>query len=61
MLPKDVKARKDAQQETNQLHQASLDPHLRDIPRVIPYSDKRFHEAAIEWLIATDQVGSTRI
>ena len=39
--------------------QSTLDGHLRDVPpseRVIPYSDKAFREAAVEWLIATDQV-----
>ncbi|RDB14951.1 putative AC transposase [Hypsizygus marmoreus] len=57
-LPKDVKARKDAETAANQEKQSTLDPHLRDVPpkeRTIPYSDKLFREAAIEWLIATDQ------
>ena len=39
--------------------QGTLDGHLRELPptaRVIPYSDKAFREAAVEWLIATDQV-----
>ncbi|KAJ7799546.1 hypothetical protein B0H14DRAFT_2297495, partial [Mycena olivaceomarginata] len=39
--------------------QPTLDNHLRYIPpkkRVIPYSHESFREAAIEWLVATDQV-----
>lgn len=38
--------------------QSSLDPHLEERPKetFIPYSDPLFREAAIEWLIATDQV-----
>jgi hypothetical protein len=52
MLPGDVKARKEnaAQQRIN----AHLTEHKAE--RVIPYSDKLFKQAAIEWLVATDQV-----
>ncbi|KAJ7190286.1 hypothetical protein GGX14DRAFT_343158, partial [Mycena pura] len=40
--------------------QTTLDASLRGIPlkekeKIIPYSDAVFREAAIEWLIATDQ------
>jgi hypothetical protein len=56
MLPKDAeKRRKDAHAD-NQLR---LDSHLRDKPekeRTIPYTDERFRDAAIEWLVSTDQV-----
>ncbi|KAJ7920998.1 hypothetical protein B0H13DRAFT_1564375, partial [Mycena leptocephala] len=39
-----------------QLQQQSLDPHLKEKPaRSAPYMDDLFVEAAIEWLIATDQ------
>ena len=41
------------------LEQHTLDGHLGEIPkmeRVIPYTDSIFREAAIKWLIATDQV-----
>lgn len=56
-LPKDVKAQKEAANAaTRSEEQSSLDPHLREKERVIPYSDKVFREAATEWLIATDQV-----
>jgi hypothetical protein len=35
-----------------------LDGHLQNLPleQVVPYSDKVFREAAVEWVIATDQV-----
>lgn len=56
MLPKDTKRRKlDAAADS----QARLDTHLREPQpkeRIIPYSDAIFREAAIEWLIETDQV-----
>ena len=41
------------------LKQGRLDGHLQEIPRkehTVPYTDALFREAAIEWLIATDQV-----
>ena len=53
MLPKAAKAARE------KVNQTSLDGHLKEIPkseRVTPYSDAAFREAAIEWLIATDQV-----
>lgn len=57
MLPKDAeKRRNDAANE----NQSRLDSHLREKPRkerVIPYNDDLFRDAAIEWLVSTDQVG----
>jgi hypothetical protein len=57
MLPKDAeKRRKDSALANNQ---SRLDPHLREKQQkeaVIPYSDERFRDAAIEWLVSTDQV-----
>ena len=56
MLPTDTKARR-KQAEAQQ--QSRLDPHLvKKAPaaRVVKYSDHVFRQAAIEWLIATDQV-----
>ena len=39
------------------LKQQTLDPHLQKKPdRPVPYSDELLAEAALEWLIATDQV-----
>ncbi|KAJ7844508.1 hypothetical protein B0H14DRAFT_2224154, partial [Mycena olivaceomarginata] len=59
-LAADVKERKQAEAaadaEVKRLHQQTLEPHLREKPeRVIPYSDELWREAALEWLIATDQ------
>jgi hypothetical protein len=59
MLPADARDCK-SKAATSQLPQGRLDSHLQDIPppeRIVPYSDRLFREAAIEWLIATDQVG----
>jgi len=54
MLPEDVRLQKSEAEEATR----TLDGDLRERPskRVIPYSDKRFHRAAVEWLAATDQV-----
>jgi hypothetical protein len=41
------------------LKQSRLDGHLQEVPRkerIVPYTDALFREAAIEWLVATDQV-----
>ncbi|KAG1805060.1 uncharacterized protein HD556DRAFT_1226190 [Suillus plorans] len=55
MLPRDTKCCKlDAAADS----QARLDVHLSEKKpkdRLVPYSDTLFHEAAIEWLIKTDQ------
>lgn len=56
-LPGDVKKRKEAAEEVTR----TLDCDLREMKtseRVVPYSDKLFRQAAIEWLVATDQVGN---
>lgn len=56
-LPKTVKARTAAANKDKK--QSQLDPHLQErVPktRVVPYSDELFRQAAIEWLVATDQV-----
>ena len=56
-LPVDVKKRKEAtEQATRTLDQDLVKKKLSD--HVIPYSDKLFHQAAIEWLVATDQVNN---
>ena len=57
-LPKVVKSRKDAKAAEDCSKQSSLDPHLEERRKetFVPYSDSLFREAAIEWLIATDQV-----
>jgi hypothetical protein len=55
-----VKARNDAEkEEATRLKQGSLDPHLAKLgekERVLPYTDALFRQAAIDWLVATDQV-----
>ncbi|KAH9920576.1 hypothetical protein B0H21DRAFT_701957, partial [Amylocystis lapponica] len=54
MLAEDMKARK-AQKKNDQ---GTLDEHVwPEAPkeRVVAYSDEGFHEAAIQWLINTDQ------
>jgi hypothetical protein len=54
-LPGDVKKRKAAAE----LVTRTLDRDLKEktiTERVVPYSDKAFRRAAIEWLVATDQV-----
>lgn len=60
MLPCDVKKRKEAlAAEKERKKQTQLDPHLKERSkkeRVISYSHELFRKAAIEWLIATDQV-----
>ncbi|KAE9388934.1 hypothetical protein BT96DRAFT_835590, partial [Gymnopus androsaceus JB14] len=59
MLPKVVAAREIAAQDTSaKLQQSMVDPHLEEKPEVkltVAYSDATFHEAAIEWLVSTDQ------
>ena len=55
MLPGDVKAHK---KKTERAQQA-INSHLAECKlteRIVPYSDKLFKKAAIEWLMATDQV-----
>ena len=56
MLPKDAESRRKDADANNQL---CLDPHLREKPqkeKIIPYTDELFRDAAIEWLVSTDQV-----
>ena len=57
MLPEDSKARRDAAAE--KLKQSQVDDHFTVIleeEKPMPYSDEFFKEAAIQWLIETDQV-----
>ncbi|KAJ7315398.1 hypothetical protein DFH08DRAFT_715757 [Mycena albidolilacea] len=59
-LPEDVKERKlaadAADAAAKQLHQQTLEPHLREKPEhIVPYADELWRTAALEWLIATDQ------
>lgn len=52
MLPGDIKARWDKAEHTQQ----ALTSHLTERKRIVPYSDSLFKHAAVEWLVATDQV-----
>ncbi|KAJ7265072.1 hypothetical protein C8J57DRAFT_1069374 [Mycena rebaudengoi] len=56
-LAKDVKARNAAAADAAKaLAQTKLAPHLRERPeRIVPYTDKIWLDAALEWLVATDQ------
>jgi hypothetical protein len=58
MLPKDVRNRNNA---TKVEAQPDLHPHLKEKPKVIPYTDTIFRDAAVEWLISTDQVSENSI
>jgi hypothetical protein len=56
MLPKDAKQRR---MQVSASSQSQLDSHVQPMvpkERSIPYSDKAFRHAAIQWLIGTDQV-----
>ncbi|KAJ7931812.1 hypothetical protein B0H13DRAFT_1593791, partial [Mycena leptocephala] len=59
-LEEDVKARQQEQKadelKKKLLKQQTIDPHLREKPaRPAPYTDELLLDAAIKWLIATDQ------
>ena len=54
MLPKDrAESLRSAQPQHTQ---TMLDPHLAEPQHVVKYTDTAFRNAAVEWLIATDQV-----
>ena len=58
MLPKDTQERPKLLVETT-LRQSAVDDHFEAaLPKAkpVPYTDELFHEAAIEWLIETNQV-----
>ena len=55
MLPRDTEARLQ-ESKADAEKQTTLDSHLAEQETVVPYSDAVFREAALEWLIATDQV-----
>ena len=59
-LPGDVKKRKEAAAEvTRTLDRDLVEKKLSE--RVVPYSDKLFRRTAVEWLVATDQVGHSAL
>jgi hypothetical protein len=58
MLPDDTRQRKEAALDSSvQTQQTVLSDHFtpNDAP-VVPYSDKAFEMAAIDWLVHTNQV-----
>jgi len=65
MLPKDTLARRQAAvDEAARVQQGRVDHHFETAKpedKPTPYSDELFHQAAIEWLIQTDQVFLTRL
>jgi hypothetical protein len=58
MLPEDTRQRKDAASGSGeQTQQSALSDHFNaNGTKAIPYSDKVFEAAAIEWLVQTNQV-----
>ena len=57
MLPEDTKSHKDKIKQ--KLKQTQVNNHFRKAPpekKPEPYSDELFKEAAIQWLVETDQV-----
>ena len=57
MLPEDSRQCKEAASESG-LHQMALSSHFADTEVSIPYSNKVFEDATIQWLVHTNQVGS---
>ncbi|KAF8800351.1 hypothetical protein BYT27DRAFT_7038647, partial [Phlegmacium glaucopus] len=56
MLPRDSKARRDAERE--HLSQTLVEDHYtvqKPEDKPVPYSNELFKEAAIQWLVETDQ------
>lgn len=59
MLPGDTKERKIAAAAESKTEQTHVDSHFRTLEpgeKPVPYSDELFQEAAIQWLVETDQV-----
>jgi len=54
-LPGDVAARKKKAEQAQRTLDASL-VEKKLTKKVVPYSDRLFKTAAIQWLVATDQV-----
>ena len=60
MLPEDTRQRKEAALDSSmQAQQTSISDHFNTLDDVIiPYSDRAFEAAAINWLVHTNQVDS---
>lgn len=57
-LPGDVKRRK-ATEDVVRVRTLDSDLRERKIEQRIPYSHKNLRRAAVEWLVATDQVSNS--
>jgi hypothetical protein len=58
MIPEDAKARRE-EAIANAKEQTQVDDHFHHVKpedKPVPYSDENFKEAAIQWLVETDQV-----
>ena len=60
MLPEDTRQCKEAALDSSmQAQQTSISDHFNPLDKVvIPYSDRAFEAAAINWLVHTNQVGN---
>ena len=56
MLPDDTRWRKEAASDSGVLTQTDLSNHFTEAEATIPYSDKAFQDASLQWLIHTNQV-----
>lgn len=59
MLPDDARERKRADAAQSKVEQTHVDSHFQKLEpgeKEAPYSDELFKEAAIQWLVETDQV-----
>ena len=58
MLPEDTRQRKEAALDASmQAQQTTISDHFNPLDEVIiPYSDRAFEAAAIDWLVYTNQV-----
>ena len=57
MIPEDMKARRS--EAAVKMEQTQVDDHFHPVgpeDKPMPYSDVAFKDAAIQWLIETDQV-----
>ena len=58
MIPEDAKARRQ-EAMVNAKEQTQVDEHFHHVKpedKPVPYSDQSFKDAAVQWLIETDQV-----
>jgi hypothetical protein len=56
MLPDDTKQRREIASDSGVLTQMELSNHFTEAEVNIPYSNKVFQDASLQWLIHTNQV-----